>query len=217
MSKELLKRILSSLVLIFILGIFIIQGGIIFNLFVLICFFLTVFEWHKMSKKNSYYILGIFFLIFSYFSIYYLVNQISDDYSYFLFILLICISTDLGGYVVGKIIKGPKLTKLSPKKTYAGMIGSFLFSIIFSNFFLDSFIFDGTIHMSVEILIFVISISAISQIGDLIISYFKRISKIKDTGKLIPGHGGILDRIDGMIFAFPFSLIIISTNIISIF
>jgi phosphatidate cytidylyltransferase len=170
-----------------------------------------------MSKKNSYYILGIFFLIFSYFSIYYLVNQISDDYSYFLFILLICISTDLGGYVVGKIIKGPKLTKLSPKKTYAGMIGSFLFSIIFSNFFLDSFIFDATIHMSVEILIFVISISAISQIGDLIISYFKRISKIKDTGKLIPGHGGILDRIDGMIFAFPFSLIIISTNIISIF
>ena len=217
MSKELLKRILSSLVLIFILGIFIIQGGIIFNLFVLICFFLTVFEWHKMSKKNSYYILGIFFLIFSYFSIYYLVNQISDDYSYFLFILLICISTDLGGYVVGKIINGPKLTKLSPKKTYAGMIGSFLFSIIFSNFFLDSFIFDATIHMSVEILIFVISISAISQIGDLIISYFKRISKIKDTGKLIPGHGGILDRIDGMIFAFPFSLIIISTNIISIF
>ena len=217
MNKELLKRILSSLVLIFILGIFIIQGGIIFNLFVLICFFLTVFEWHKMSKKNSYYILGIFFLIFSYFSIYYLVNQISDDYSYFLFILLICISTDLGGYVVGKIIKGPKLTKLSPKKTYAGMIGSFLFSIIFSNFFLDSFIFDATIHMSVEILIFVISISAISQIGDLIISYFKRISKIKDTGKLIPGHGGILDIIDGMIFAFPFSLIIISTNIISIF
>ena len=170
-----------------------------------------------MSKKNSYYILGIFFLIFSYFSIYYLVNQITDDYSYFLFILLICISTDLGGYVVGKIIKGPKLTKLSPKKTYAGMMGSFLFSIIFSNFFLDSFIFDSHIHMSVEILIFVICISAISQIGDLIISYFKRISKIKDTGKLIPGHGGILDRIDGMIFAFPFSLIIISTNIISIF
>ena len=208
MSKELLKRILSSLVLIFILGIFIIQGGIIFNLFVLICFFLTVFEWHKMSKKNSYYILGIFFLIFSYFSIYYLVNQISDDYSYFLFILLICISTDLGGYVVGKIIKGPKLTKLSPKKTYAGMIGSFLFSIIFSNFFLDSFIFDATIHMSLEILIFVISISAISQIGDLIISYFKRISKVKDTGKIIPGHGGLLDRIDGMIFAIPFAFIL---------
>jgi phosphatidate cytidylyltransferase len=217
MSKELLKRFLSSLVLIALVIIIIIQGGIIFNLFILICFFLTVFEWRKMSRKYNHYIPGIFFLIFSYFSIYYLTNQINDDYSYFLFILLICISTDIGGYVAGKVFKGPKLSKISPKKTYAGMIGGFLFSIMFSDFFLDSFILDNTIHMSLEILIFVISVSAISQIGDLIVSYFKRISKIKDTGKLIPGHGGILDRIDGMIFAFPFSLIIISTNIISIF
>ena len=217
MSKELLKRFLSSLFLIPLVTIIIIQGGIIFNLFILICFFLTVFEWRKMSRKYNHYIPGIFFLIFSYFSIYYLTNQINDDYSYFLFILLICISTDIGGYVAGKVFKGPKLSKISPKKTYAGMIGGFLFSIMFSDFFLDSFILDNTIHMSLEILIFVISVSAISQIGDLIVSYFKRISKIKDTGKLIPGHGGILDRIDGMIFAFPFSLIIISTNIISIF
>ena len=217
MSKELLKRFLSSLVLITLVIIIIIQGGIIFNLFLLICFFLTLFEWHKMSRKYNHYIPGIFFLIFSYFSIYYLTNQINNDYSYFLFILLICISTDIGGYVAGKIIKGPKLSKISPKKTYAGMIGSFLLSIIFSNFFLEIFVLDNTIYMSLEILIFVISVSAISQIGDLIVSYFKRISKIKDTGKLIPGHGGILDRIDGMIFAFPFSFIIISTNIISIF
>ena len=217
MSKELLKRILSSLVLISIVIISILQGSIIFNLFILLCFFLTIIEWHKMSKKHNYYVPGIFFLLFSYFSIFYLINQINDDYSYFLFILLICISTDIGGYVAGKVFKGPKLSKISPKKTYAGMIGGFLFSIMFSDFFLDSFILDNTIHMSLEILIFVISVSAISQIGDLIVSYFKRISKIKDTGKLIPGHGGILDRIDGMIFAFPFSLIIISTNIISIF
>jgi phosphatidate cytidylyltransferase len=217
MSKKLLKRFLSSLVLISIIIFLIMEGGIILNLSILLCFFLTVFEWHNMSKKQNYYIPGIFFLIFSYFSIYYLANQINNDYSYFLFILIICISTDIGGYVVGNIIKGPKLSKISPNKTYAGMIGSFLFSIIFSNFFLDSFILVDTISMSVEILIFVISISLVSQIGDLIISYFKRISKIKDTGKLIPGHGGILDRIDGMIFAFPFSLVIISTNIISIF
>ena len=217
MSKEFLKRILSSLVLISIVIISIMQGGIIFNLFIFLCFILAIFEWHNMSKKHNFYIPGIFFLLFSYFSIYYLINQTNDNYSYFLFILLICISTDVGGYVVGKIIKGPKLSIISPKKTYAGMVGSFLFPIIFSNFFLDSFILDNSTYMTLEILIFIFCISAISQIGDLIISYFKRISKLKDTGKLIPGHGGILDRIDGMIFAFPFSLVIISTNIISIF
>ena len=212
MSKELIKRFLSSLILLPLIIIIVIEGGIIFNLFLILCFFLTIFEWHNMSKKYNHYIPGIFFLFFSYFSIYYLTNQLNDDYSYFLFILLICISTDIGGYVTGKLIKGPKLSKISPKKTYSGMLGSFLFSIIFSYFYLENFT-----HMSLEILIFVISISAISQIGDLVVSYFKRISKIKDTGRLIPGHGGILDRIDGMIFAFPFSFIIISTNNINIF
>lgn len=212
MSNELIKRFLSSLVLLPTIIIIVMKGGIFFNLFLILCFFLTIFEWHNMSKKFNHYIPGIFFLFFSYFSIYYLTNKLNDDYSYFLFVLLICISTDIGGYITGKIIKGPKLSKISPKKTYSGMLGSFLFSIIFSYFFLDNYT-----HMSLEILIFVITISTISQIGDLIVSYFKRISKIKDTGKLIPGHGGILDRIDGMIFAFPFSLIILLTININIF
>jgi len=170
-----------------------------------------------MSKKNNHYIPGIFFLLFSYFSIYYLRNYLNDDYLYFLFILLICISTDVGGYVTGKIIKGPKLSKISPKKTYSGLLGSFLFSIIFSYFFLNYVFFNNSTTMSVEILIFIICISGISQLGDLVVSYFKRISNVKDTGKLIPGHGGILDRIDGMIFAFPLSLIILLTKNISIF
>ena len=212
MNKELRQRFLSSLVLISIVGIIVIAGGVIFNLFLLFCFFLTIFEWHNMSKKFIYHIPGIFFLILSYFSIYYLTNKLNDNYSYFLFILLICVSTDIGGYVVGTIIKGPKLSKISPKKTYSGMLGSFLFSIVFAYFYLDN-----SIYVSLEILIFVISISAVSQIGDLVISYFKRASKIKDTGKLIPGHGGILDRIDGMIFAFPFALIILLTYNINIF
>jgi len=212
MYKELRQRFLSSLILITIVAIIVIKGGVIFNLFLVFCFFLTIFEWHNMSKKFIYHIPGIFFLALSYFSIYYLTNKLNDNYSYFLFILLTCISTDLGGYIVGKIIKGPKLSKISPKKTYSGTLGSFLFAIIFAYFYLEN-----SIYVSLEILIFVISISAVSQIGDLIISYFKRISKIKDTGKLIPGHGGILDRIDGMIFAFPFSLIILLTYNINIF
>ena len=212
MNKELRKRFLSSFILITILTIIVIEGGVIFNLFLVFCFFLTIFEWHNMSKNFIYHIPGIFFIILSYFSIYYLTNKLNDNYSYFLFVLLICVSTDIGGYVIGKIIKGPKLSKISPKKTYSGMLGSFLFAIIFAYFYLEN-----SIYVSLEILIFVISISAVSQIGDLIISYFKRISKIKDTGKLIPGHGGILDRIDGMIFAFPFSLIILLIYNINIF
>jgi len=212
MNKELRKRFLSSFILITILTIIVIEGGVIFNLFLVFCFFLTIFEWHNMSKNFIYHIPGIFFLLLSFFSIYYLTNKLNDNYSYFLFVLLICVSTDIGGYVIGKIIKGPKLSKISPKKTYSGMLGSFLFAIIFAYFYLDN-----SIYVSLEILIFVISISAVSQIGDLIISYFKRFSKIKDTGKLIPGHGGILDRIDGMIFAFPFSLLILLTYNINIF
>ena len=212
MNKELRQRFLSSLILITIVAIIVIEGGVFFNLFLVLCFFLTIFEWHNMSKKFIYHIPGIFFLILSYFSIYYLTNKLNDNYSYFLFVLLICVSTDIGGYIVGKIIKGPKLSKISPKKTYSGTLGSFLFAIIFAYFYLDN-----SIYVSLEILIFVISISAVSQIGDLIISYFKRFSKIKDTGKLIPGHGGILDRIDGMIFAFPFSLLILLTYNINIF
>ena len=217
MNKELLNRFLSSIFLIPIIIFIIIEGGIIFNIFIFICFLITLFEWYNMSKKFNHFIPGIFFLFFSFFSIYHLRNQLNEDYLYFLLVLLICITTDIGGYVIGKLIKGPKLSKISPKKTYSGMLGSFLFPIIFSYFFLKIQFFDNTIFMTSEILIFTILISATSQTGDLVISYFKRISKIKDTGKLIPGHGGILDRIDGMIFAFPVSLIVLLTNIISIF
>ena len=216
-DKEFLNRFISSIILIPLIIFLIIEGGIMFNIFILICFFLTLFEWRHMSKKYNYYIPGIFFLIFSFFSIYYLRNKFNGDYIYLLFILFICVATDLGGYVIGKLVKGPKLSKVSPKKTYSGMLGSFLFSIIFSYFFLKSPFLDYSQNMTLEILIFTIIISGTSQAGDLVISYFKRISKIKDTGNIIPGHGGILDRIDGMIFVLPLSLIILLTDIISIF
>jgi phosphatidate cytidylyltransferase len=128
--------------------------------------------------------------------------------------VLICISTDIGGYIFGKIFKGPKLTKISPKKTYSGMIGGYILSIIIlSVFFTSSYVFTEPKDITTDIFIFILLVSTISQIGDIIISYFKRLSKIKDTGKIIPGHGGLLDRIDGMIFAFPFSYVILTINI----
>ena len=109
----------------------------------------------------------------------------------------------------GKIFKGPKLTKISPNKTYSGVIGSFVASLIFGLFFLQYtstiFLVEGYKKVFFGILI----ISLISQLGDLIISYFKRKAKLKDTGNLLPGHGGLLDRIDGMIFVMPITFILI--------
>ena len=123
-----------------------------------------------------------------------------------------CVATDIGGYIFGKIFKGPKLTKFSPNKTYAGMIGGYFLSIIGINIFLQNPYFIGDVELSRQIFILVLLISTVSQIGDIVVSYFKRLSKIKDTGKIIPGHGGLLDRVDGMIFAFPFSYLVLSLN-----
>ena len=217
MNKELSKRILSSILLIPISLFFIIKGSFLFNFFISVCFLITIYEWQLMSKKKNYNIFGFLFLIFSFFTIYKLRNDFEGDYIYLLLITLICVSTDVGGYVFGKTFKGPKLTKISPKKTYSGMIGGYLFSIIAVNFFLNISHINLVIEFTNNIFIFTILVSTISQLGDILISYFKRLTKIKDTGKIIPGHGGLLDRIDGMIFAFPFSYIIFSTNIIRYF
>jgi len=204
MKNELLKRILSSIFLIPLIIFLVLQGSFVFIFFIIICFFITSYEWLNMSKKSSYSILGVFFLIFSFYSIYKLRINTYDDYLYLFFVITVCISTDIGGYFFGKTLKGPKLTKISPNKTYAGMIGSFLFSLIFSIIFIN-FVLDENLYLNWLILI--ILLSSISQFGDIIISYFKRVSKIKDTGKIIPGHGGLLDRIDGMIFVFPVAYI----------
>ena len=120
-------------------------------------------------------------------------------------------SADVGGFIFGKLLKGPKLTKISPNKTYAGMLGGFLLPVISIYFLSKSTYLNYQFDINFEIIIFTIAVSLTSQLGDIIVSYFKRVSKIKDTGNIIPGHGGLLDRIDGMIFAFPFSYLTILT------
>ncbi len=200
MSNELIKRVLSSIILIPLVLYFIFAGSFYFIFFTIICFLVASYEWHKMTKKIHYKILGLIFLAFSFFTFY-------ESLSYYytgIFVLLICVATDVGGYIFGKIFKGPKLTKISPNKTYSGMIGGYFLSLISLSYFMN-WINQET---SINWFIVTILISSISQIGDIIISYFKRLSKIKNTGKIIPGHGGLLDRIDGMIFAFPFFYII---------
>ena len=198
MSKEFIKRLLSSLALVPLVLFFVINGAYYFIFFILVVSIISFYEWYLMSKNKAYKIPGIIFLIFSFYSAYYLRNEMYGDYLYFIVIIFICISTDIGGYIFGKIFKGPKLTKISPKKTYAGVIGGYFCSIIFMALFLNYADYISVItntdtlaqKLFINNFILTILISTVSQIGDIIISYFKRKSKIKNTGKIIPGHGG---------------------------
>ena len=229
MQKELQKRILSSIIIIPLSLFFIIKGSVFFIFFLSMVFFVTTYEWLKMSKRFSIKTFGVIFLFFS-FNLAYLFRT-EQGYKIFLFVILISILTDIGGYIFGKVFKGPKLTKISPKKTYSGVIGGFILSIIGSLIFIEYIgglknlleflnyrIIDpedmqsSSLDLNLFILIFVLISSLISQLGDLTISYFKRIAEIKDTGKILPGHGGLLDRVDGIIFTVPSVYLILKFN-----
>ena len=200
------KRILSSIILLPIALYFMLMGSFYLIFLIIICFLVSSFEWNKMIKKLNYKLLGFIFLIFSFYTFY----QLAIDYT-ILIPFFVCVATDIGGYVFGKIFKGPKLTKISPNKTYAGMIGGYFLSILFISLYFDYIDHKVTITLFVTTIL----ISSVSQVGDIIISYFKRQSKVKNTGNLIPGHGGLLDRIDGMIFAFPIYYLIQLTGYLS--
>ena len=208
MSIEFIKRIVSSIILLPLTIYFIIQGSFLLIFFIVICLTVACLEWHMMSKKKSYYIYGFLFLIFSFYTFY----KLSTELFVIFYVIIVCTSSDIGGYVFGKIFKGPKLTKISPKKTYAGMFGGYFLSLISLSVIISFIDYDST----VVLFLLTILISTVSQLGDIIISYFKRLSKIKNTGKIIPGHGGLLDRIDGMIFAFPIYYVINLTGYFNI-
>ena len=209
MLKEIEKRILTSLIIIPITFFIIYKGSVFFILFLIITFFVSSYEWTKLNKKKELIkSFGIIFLILSFYFAYLL--RLELGFKIFLFIILISILTDIGGYVFGKTFKGPKLTKISPKKTYAGLIGSFFLSITGGLFFVEL----TDLKSNLFLYSFILIISLVSQIGDLVVSYFKRLAKIKDTGKILPGHGGLLDRIDGIVFAIPFAYIYLKLAIV---
>ena len=210
MKNEFIKRVISSIILIPVVIYVIFAGSYIFNLFLLICFLISFREWFALAKNKMTFTLGSIFLLISFGSIYGLKHNFGNN-SYLILVLVICIFTDIGGYIIGKFFKGPKLIRISPNKTYSGVLGSYIFSVLSSLLLVNSEFLNTNFSFSIVIVIFfTVLVSTVSQLGDLIISYFKRISNIKDTGNIIPGHGGLLDRIDGMIFAFPFSYIFIS-------
>ena len=216
-NKELQKRIISSIILIPVSFFFVIQGSYTFIFFLSLIFLATCLEWFKMTKRKDFLrILGLFFLLFSFFSTVYIRQY--TGLNFFIFLIIICIFTDTGGYIIGKTFKGPKLTKVSPNKTYSGVIGSFLISLFFGLIYIKYFGQKSKILLETDpifIISLILFISLVSQIGDLIISYFKRKAKLKDTGKILPGHGGFLDRIDGIIFVMPITYLSILPILIS--
>ena len=215
--KELQKRILSSIILIPLSFFFIIQGSFTFILFLSLVLLVTSFEWLKMtSNKDLLRALGLFFLFFSFYTAIYLRQFIGLNF--FLFLIIVCIFTDIGGYLFGKIFKGPRLSAISPNKTYSGVFGSFIVSLISGMIYIKYLGQKSKILLDTDpifVILLILFISTISQIGDLIISYFKRKAKLKDTGRILPGHGGFLDRIDGIIFVMPITYLFVLKILIS--
>ena len=212
---ELQKRLLSSLIMLPTALFLILKGSIFFTFFLFVVFIATIKEWLDMCKKKKLMkFLGVIFLIISFYLAYKL--RIKEGAYVFIFIVLISVCTDIGGYIFGKLLKGPKITKISPNKTFSGVVGGFIISLIGALVFYEympitlSSNFGEFISFDLYLFFIILMISMISQIGDLIISYFKRQAKIKDSGQLLPGHGGFLDRVDGMIFAIPFSFLILN-------
>ena len=216
--KQLNKRLFTSLILLFLIAASLNYLIMLLLLIILISIFALI-EFNSLFKKiykneNFFHfisiILSLTYLLF--FSLiiwnYIFPFEIAQKIS-LIFLLLICISTDVGGYIFGKTLGGKKFTKISPNKTYSGIIGSFILSIFFGSFFYLKF--DEILILNQHFIIFIFVISLISQLGDLSISYIKRRAKIKDTGSILPGHGGVLDRIDGILFAIPIGIILLST------
>ena len=208
MKNEFKKRFFSSIILFPIILFIIIKGSYYFYFLLISSLFISAYEWNSMTKNKLYNLIGFLFLLGSFYTFYKFRINSDNNYWNLLIIILICILTDIGGYIFGRILKGPKLIKLSPNKTYSGAIGSLFLTLISIPFFISYNLVNGN-EIFFTVLFFLL-ISAISQTGDIIISYFKRLSNIKDTGKIIPGHGGLLDRIDGMIFSIPFAYILLS-------
>ena len=217
--SNLSKRIITSLVLFFII-LFSFSNLI---LYFLLSFFVSTLAFNEFTvifkrifkKSNLLYFFSVLFSIFYVinflcFTIFFLIDSFQVNKFTIIFLISICISTDIGGFVFGKIIGGKKLTSISPNKTYAGVCGSFVTSILIGFLFYNNW--NNILPENINIILFVCFLSLFSQLGDLTISIFKRKAKLKDTGFLLPGNGGILDRVDGILLAVPLGIIIIQVS-----
>ncbi len=214
MLSNFLNRILTSITLIIILSFGLYYNEVSWSVLVIFFLCLCFYEFYKLINKinlSKIFKIIIIILIALYLCFFYsLVTRIKIDFGeeIILILLVACIFSDIGGYAVGKLVGGRKLTIISPNKTVSGAIGSIVFTIFGTSL---SLILLNKINMgfteikfSFASYLWMVLMSIYCQAGDLFISYFKRKAKVKDTGNILPGHGGILDRVDGIIFAIPF-------------
>ena len=199
------KRILTSLIVLPVSIFFIAKGGFYLTFFLVFILFAGMHELFSVFKKTKSILFLSLILILSLFSIYYL----RENAEPFLFLAIaVAISSDIGGYIFGKIFKWKKLTKISPKKTISGVFGSYFLSVVCLFVFFEILFIEPYSQPTFKFFLITIIFSTVAQIGDLTISYFKRLEKIKDTGKILPGHGGIFDRIDGLMFVVILAFVI---------
>ena len=211
MNTDLKKRIITSFFL-FLLFYLILNFDkiLVYTLIVLGIF--SIIEFNSLIKKvkiNSFYfsIMNLFFIfyVFAFCSIFLIFSHFLQLKIIIFSLLISCAGSDIGGFIFGKIFKGPKLTKISPKKTISGAIGSLIFACLF--FSLSIFYFTNNINFEIFLVAIITSISC--QIGDLFFSFLKRRAKVKDTGNIFPGHGGVLDRLDGIFFGIPIGFLVL--------
>lgn len=199
-------RIVSSLVLapLFLWIVYI--NNIYFHFFLLLVFAISLYELKFIFVKKKIFFIFLLFLMLAFlFSALKIRGNYNNDFYYFLWIMLIVWLSDIGGYIFGNIFKGRALSKWSPKKTFSGLFGSLFlsqFAFLIPSMFGQGFEYTYTIFISQFFL------SGVTTLGDLFFSLIKRKHNIKDYSNLIPGHGGLLDRIDGMIFVMIFAYLI---------
>jgi len=218
MNNEHTSRILTSLTLLPVLILCCYYSGFYLIFFLSIIYFFSSFEIIKNTKNILFNLFANIILILALFSFYYLRGDTNYSLIIIYWILFSTFLSDIGGYIFGKIFKGKKLTTISPNKTYSGSIGSIFLSLISIPFIhlVQHFLFKENLinFLNIKFLCLTILISVVCQLGDLFVSLCKRKKKIKNTSNLLPGHGGVLDRIDGLIFVLIFSFILEKINLI---
>ena len=206
--NELSKRIFTSIILFLLL-----MSMFFFNyIFISVLLIASTIIWieinglfSKIFKHNHFKIAcSILALFFIFYFFWLSINSLQSSFTKIIlqYSILVCIMSDIGGFVFGKTFKGIKLTKISPNKTISGMIGAFIFSLSLIIFY---YFTNDSINL-VKYTIITLIISSSSQLGDIFISFLKRKAKVKNTSDILPGHGGLLDRLDGIIFGVPLGL-----------